>query len=70
VRAIALQAGVSSSAIYRYFPSLDALIRALNEFAVSELSATVEYGREQSGSMAGRSAAGHSIARRGFRRAR
>ena len=52
VRAIARQVGVTAPAIYRYFPSLDALMSALNESVLSELSATVESARYQSGGMA------------------
>jgi AcrR family transcriptional regulator len=49
VRAIARQVGVSSPAIYRYFPSLDALMCAVNECVLSELCAAVESAGEQSG---------------------
>jgi AcrR family transcriptional regulator len=42
MRAIARQVGVSAPAIYRYFPSLDALMRALNDSVISELCAAVE----------------------------
>jgi AcrR family transcriptional regulator len=52
VRAIARQVGVSAPAIYRYFPSVDALMSALNESVLSELCAAVESGRDQSGGMA------------------
>ena len=41
MRAIARQVGVSAPAIYRYFPSLDALMRALNDSVISELCAAV-----------------------------
>jgi AcrR family transcriptional regulator len=39
VRAIARQAGATASAIYRHYPSLDALMRALSETVISELCA-------------------------------
>jgi AcrR family transcriptional regulator len=52
VRAIARQVGVTAPAIYRYYPSLDALTSALNESVVSELCAAVESARDQSGGMA------------------
>src|SRR5579864_3434164 len=52
VRAIARQVGVSAPAIYRYFPSLDALLSALGESLISELCATVESARDQPGDMA------------------
>jgi AcrR family transcriptional regulator len=52
VRAIARQVGVTAPAIYRYYPSLDALTSALNESVVGELCATVESARDQSGGMA------------------
>jgi len=52
VRAIARQVGVTGPAIYRYFPSLDALMSALNESVLSELCAAVESARDQSGGMA------------------
>jgi AcrR family transcriptional regulator len=52
VRAIARQVGVSAPAIYRYFPSLDALMCALNESVISELCAAIESARDQSGGMA------------------
>jgi AcrR family transcriptional regulator len=52
VRAIARQVGVTTPAIYRYFPSRDALLSALNESVVSELRAAVESARDQSGGMA------------------
>jgi AcrR family transcriptional regulator len=42
IRAIARQVGVSAPAIYRYFPSLDALIHALNDSVINELCAAVE----------------------------
>lgn len=53
VRAIARQVGVTGPAIYRYFPSLDALMSALRESVISELCAAVESARDQSGGMAG-----------------
>src|SRR6202035_5439590 len=49
VRAIARQVGVTAPAIYRYYPSLDALMSALGESVVSELCAAVESARDQSG---------------------
>jgi AcrR family transcriptional regulator len=49
VRAIARQVGVTAPAIYRYYPSLDALMSALGESVISELCATVESARDQSG---------------------
>jgi AcrR family transcriptional regulator len=52
VRAIARQVGVTAPAIYRYYPSLDALMSALSESMISELCATVESARDQSGGMA------------------
>jgi AcrR family transcriptional regulator len=52
VRAIARQVGVTTPAIYRYYPSLDALMSALSESVVSELCAAVESARDQSGAMA------------------
>lgn len=52
VRAIARQVGVTAPAIYRYFPSLDALMSALRESLISELCAAVESARGQSGGMA------------------
>ena|SRR5579863_10482415 len=53
VRAIARQVGVTSPAIYRYYPSLDALVSALRESVISELCAAVESARYQPGGMAG-----------------
>lgn len=52
VRGIARQVGVTGPAIYRYYPSLDALMSALNESVISELCAAVESARDQSGGMA------------------
>lgn len=52
VRAIARQVGVTAPAIYRYYPSLDALTSALSESVISELCAAVESARDQSGGMA------------------
>jgi AcrR family transcriptional regulator len=52
VRAIARQVGVTAPAIYRYFPSLDALVSALSESVISELCAAVESARDQPGGMA------------------
>src|SRR6266700_3912670 len=52
VRAIARQVGVTAPAIYRYYPSLDALMSALRESVISELCAAVESARDQSGGMA------------------
>ena len=49
IRAIARQVGVSAPAIYRYFPSLDALMRALNDSVISELCAAVEPCADSSG---------------------
>lgn len=51
VRAIARQLGVTGPAIYRYYPSLDALMSALSESVISELCAAVESARDQSGGM-------------------
>ena len=39
VRAIARHVGVTTPAIYRYYPSLDALMSALSESVISELCA-------------------------------
>jgi AcrR family transcriptional regulator len=52
VRAIARQVGVTAPAIYRYYPSLDALMSALSESVISELCAAVESARDQPGGMA------------------
>jgi AcrR family transcriptional regulator len=52
VRAIARQVGVTAPAIYRYFPSLDALMSALSESVISELCAAVESARDEAGGMA------------------
>jgi len=52
LRAIARQVGVTAPAIYRYYPSLDALMSALSDSVISELCATVESARDQSGGMA------------------
>jgi AcrR family transcriptional regulator len=52
VRAIARQLGVSATAIYRYFPSLDALVLALNESVTGELRAALEEGRDRPGGIA------------------
>src|SRR3984957_9056328 len=52
VRGIARQVGVTAPAIYRYYPSLDALMTALSESVISELCAAVESARDQSGGMA------------------
>ncbi len=52
VRAIARQVGVTTPAIYRYYPSLDALLSALSESVISELCAVVESARDHSGGMA------------------
>ncbi|MGH3203101.1 MAG: TetR/AcrR family transcriptional regulator [Streptosporangiaceae bacterium] len=52
VRAIARQVGVTGPAIYRYYPSLNALMSALSESVISELCAAVESARDQSGGMA------------------
>jgi AcrR family transcriptional regulator len=49
VRAIARQVGVTAPAIYRYFPSLDALMSALRESVISELCAAVESARDEAG---------------------
>ena len=49
LRAIARQVGVTAPAIYRYYPSLDALMSALSESVISELCAAVESARDQSG---------------------
>jgi len=51
-RAIARQLGVTAPAIYRYFPNLDALIRALNESVISELCAALDSTRERASGMA------------------
>ena len=61
VRAIARQVGVTAPAIYRYYPSLDALMSALSESVISELCAAVESAGDQSGGMPSSSAAGHLI---------
>jgi AcrR family transcriptional regulator len=42
VRGIARQIGLSAPAIYRYFPSHDSLMDALNESVTTEMCATVE----------------------------
>jgi AcrR family transcriptional regulator len=52
MRAIARQVGVTAPAIYRYYPSLDALMSALSESVISELCAAVESARDQPGGMA------------------
>lgn len=52
VRAIARQLGVTGPAIYRYYPSLDALMSALSESVISELCTAVESAGDQSGGMA------------------
>jgi AcrR family transcriptional regulator len=52
VRAIARHVGVTTPAIYRYYPSLDALMSALSESVISELCAAVESARDHSGGMA------------------
>lgn len=52
VRAIARQVGVTAPAIYRYYPSLDALMNALSESVINELCAAVESARDRSGGMA------------------
>ena len=52
VRGIARQVGVTAPAIYRYYPSLDALMSALSESVISELCAVVESARDQGGGMA------------------
>ena len=52
VRAIARQVGVSAPAIYRYFPSLDALSSALEESVIGELCAAVDSARDRPGDMA------------------
>jgi len=44
--------GVTTPAIYRYYPSLDALLSALSESVISELCAVVESARDPSGGMA------------------
>ena len=49
VRAIARQLGVTGPAIYRYYPSLDALMSALSESVISELCAAVESARAVTG---------------------
>jgi AcrR family transcriptional regulator len=49
VRAIARQVGVTGPAIYRYYPSLDALMSALSESVINELCAAVESARDQCG---------------------
>jgi AcrR family transcriptional regulator len=40
--------GVTTPAIYRYYPSLDALLSALSESVISELCAVVESARDPS----------------------
>ena len=45
-RAIARQLGVTAPAIYRYFPSMDALMDALTESVVSELCAALDSARD------------------------
>jgi AcrR family transcriptional regulator len=52
VRGIARQVGVTAPAIYRYYPSLDALMNALSESVISELCAAVQSARDQPGGMA------------------
>lgn len=52
VRGIARQIGVSPPAIYRYFPSLDALIGAVRESVTGELCAAIEPARDQPEHMA------------------
>jgi AcrR family transcriptional regulator len=52
VRVIGRQVGVSAPTVYRYFPTLDALMSALDESVTSELCAAVESARDQSGGMA------------------
>ena len=51
MRAIARQVGVTGPAIYRYYPSLDALMSALSESVINELCAAVESARDQPGGM-------------------
>jgi AcrR family transcriptional regulator len=52
MRAIARQVGVTAPALYRYYPSLDALTSALSESVINELCAAVESARDQTGGMA------------------
>jgi len=52
VRAIARHVGVTTPAIYRYYPSLDALLSAVSESVISELCAAAQSARDQSGGMA------------------
>jgi uncharacterized peroxidase-related enzyme len=63
-RAIARQLGVTAPAIYRYFPSLDALMEALNESVVSELCAALESARGVRGD--GEACGGMAAAFRGW----
>lgn len=51
-RAIARQLGVTAPAIYRYFPSMDALMDALTESVASELCAALESACEPLGGLA------------------
>jgi AcrR family transcriptional regulator len=48
MRVVAHQLGVSATALYRYFPSRDALMSAVNQSVISELSAAVESARDKS----------------------
>ncbi len=48
LRAIAGQVGVTPAAIYRYFPSLNALIRALHDNVLDELRTVIISARDQS----------------------
>ncbi len=48
VRAIAREVGVTPAAIYRYFPSLNALICTMQDEILNELCAEIESARDQS----------------------
>ena len=48
LRAIARRIGVSPAAIYRYYPSLNALIRALHDDVLDELYGAITYARDGS----------------------
>jgi AcrR family transcriptional regulator len=61
-RAIARQLGVTAPAIYRYFPSMDALMDALSESVVSELCAALDSARDSAGDEPG----GIAVAFRGW----
>jgi AcrR family transcriptional regulator len=52
VRGIARHIGLSAPAIYRYFPSHDSLMDALNESVTNEMCATVESAGDQPGDVA------------------